>query len=1680
MSFPAEAEQLVDLVERQVAATPDAVALRTSTTRLTYAQLDRTANRWAHHLNHHAQPENPIAICASPDAQLFALLLATLKTNTTYLPVDPHQPDERIHHILHQTNPPLVLTDPTHYRRIRALAPSGTTIQTRTDPPAHESTKPPRTRHPHTSTYIVYTSGSTGRPKGITLTEATIRNPAEFQLGRGGGRRTGAQLSSIGFDVSLLEIFVTWLSGGTLVVADEQQRQDPDALLRLLAEQQVERLYLGPALLTQLAYAWWRRPVELALSEVLVSGDALRLTGAVREFVHSLAPGAVLENQYGPSETHEATAALLSGQREHWPEAPSIGRAITNVPVYVLDEFLNPVPAGVPGEIYVAGPGLARGYVARADLTAERFVADPYAAVPGTRMYRTGDRARRRADGALEFLGRTDDQVKIRGYRVELGEVEATLAACPGVASAAVTVVEGTGGVEVLSGYVALSAPAPSVRRIREFLAEKLPDHMIPAAMTVVEDMPLNRNGKVDRRALPAPELSRPELSSEYEPARTSHEQILCHIWCTVLGLDDIGIHDDFFELGGHSLLVTQVISRIRTAFAVDLPTRTLFEHRTVAALSPLVDSASRDELPPIPRRRGEEPDLSFAQQRIWLIEQLTPGTPMYAVENLWHITGALDTTALTRALELIWHRHDALRATFRDEHGSPRQHPRPAGELPVPVADLSHLSPAEAEAAAKRFVEQDAAAGFDLGTGPLLRARLFRVRTDDHLLMINFHHIAVDGWSMRVLWQEFTAAYEAFRAGAQPRLPQLPVDYADYADWQRRWLEGEQAQQQLRFWREELDGADFALELPTDHDRPAALTGRGQRVHFSFDRELTHRLRDVARQHSATMFMVLQAALDVVLARNAASTDIVTGSPVAGRSRPELEGLIGFLVNTIPLRVSWSGDPAFTEVLARVRTSALGAFSNDDVPFERIVEDLAPVRDLARNPLFQVCFVFDNSLEFEAPAELAVEQVATEPASTRFDLELLVDEYPDEMRGFLGFSVDLFDESTARRFLEHFRNVLNHIAEDPECRLSRIPMLGTEQRHTLLAAFNRQNGFELPVGRDLASMVEHQVAATPDAIALRTGTTQLTYAELDRAANQWAHHLKQHSTRPETPIGICTAPGPELFTLLLATLKTKTTYLPLDPHQPDDRLHHILHQTNPPLVLTHPAHQQRIEQLTPPTTTIHTTTNAPTDQPTTPPPRTHHPHTSAYIVYTSGSTGEPKGITLTARTIEHFVGWQLALDPRPRVCAQLATTGFDVSLQEFFVTVIGGGTLVVPTEEERGDADRVLRVLADNGVQRAYLPPAQLEELALAHRPGSADRQPLVLDEMIMAGEALRLSGAVRDFVSALGPDAVVENQYGSCETYKVSATVLSGDSAQWPELPSIGRPVSNVSAYVLDDFLNPAPIGVPGELYVSSPALARGYVARPDLTAERFVADPYADAPGTRMYRTGDRARWQPDGTLDFIGRTDDQVKIRGYRVEPGEVEAALTAAPGVGAAAVKVVEAAGGQTVLAGYAVPAAGSSTTADDVRKFLRSKLSDYMVPATLQLLQALPLTRNGKVDRAALPEPVLRRPELSSEYTPPRSSHEEILAQLWCGVLGLDDIGVHDDFFELGGHSLLVTQITSRIRDAFAIDLPTRTLFEHRTIAALADAVEEAVVAAVAAMPEEAVRSETAPDPNDS
>ncbi|MEU4996220.1 amino acid adenylation domain-containing protein [Streptomyces sp. NPDC021622] len=1641
------------LFEERVAGAPDAAAVLSAGDEVafTYVELNARANRLARLLvERGVGPEQVVALALPRSPELVVAVLAVLKAGAAYLPIDTAYPVERIGFMLRDAGPSVVLADSASVgllpqEGVTALVLNGVGVEERlaglsaADLSDADRVAPLVPDHP---AYVIYTSGSTGVPKGVVAHHAGLVNLAlaqseQWQIDT---HSRVLQFASPSFDAAASEIFTALLSGGALVTADAEQLAPGAALAAVLRDASVSHCTLPPSALPLLEVADVPQSMTLVVAGEACGPDAVERWSAGRQMI----------NAYGPSET---TVCATMSEPLSGAVVPPIGHPIANVRVYVLNAGLAPVPPGVPGELYVAGAGVARGYLGRPGLTGQRFVADPYGP-PGTRMYRTGDLARWNPDGTLQFLGRADDQVKLRGFRIELGEIEAALTAAPGVVGAVAVIREDRPGDHRLVGYVVPENNSHGVDTvaIRTLLADRLPDYMVPAAVVTVTELPLTPNGKLDRKALPAPDYSSGNGPSR--APRDAREEILAGLFAEVLGLESsqVSVEDDFFTLGGHSLLAMRLIGRIRAVLGTDLAIRDLFTAPTIATLARTLDTGtdatSRPALLPATTRPQPIP-LSFAQRRLWFLYRLEGPSPTYNVPVVLRLTGPLDADALQAALGDVVERHEALRTVFPDVDGQPHQHICPAAEarpdLTVETIDEADLTTA---------IDQAVRHSFDLATELPLRARLFSLGEDEHVLVLTIHHIAGDGWSMGPLARDLSTAYAARRDGHTPAWTPLPVQYADYTLWQRELLgdEGDPDSllaSQAAYWREALAGLPERLELPTDHPYPEQAGYEGASLPVHVDAELHQALTALARSTQTTVFMVLQAAIGVLLHRLGAGTDIPIGTPVAGRSEDELDDLVGFFVNTLVLRTDLTGDPTFTELLDRVRERNLNAYAHQDIPFESLVEAVNPTRSLAHHPLFQVTLAFNNTppTSVNFPAVEAVREFADVQAA-RMDLTVNLaerhgdDGAPDGIAGVLTYRTDLFEPGTATALVERLLRVLRAVADNPGGRVAAVGVLSDGERHQLIDRWN-DTAAPVPSGT-VTELFQAQAHATPDATALITdGAAHTSYAELNTRANQLARILIERDVGPEHVVALALPRSPRLIVAVLAVLKAGAAYLPIDTGYPVDRIRFMVRDARPTLVLTDTdtdtdtdtttdglwADGTPVLRLDDPAVQAQLARLDASDA--TDPATAAHPESPAYVIYTSGSTGVPKGVVahhagLVNLALAQSEQWQIG--PRSRVL-QFASPSFDAAASEIFTALLSGGALVLAGAERLMPGEALGRVARDAGVTHCTLPPSALNVLDVADVPQSMT--------LVVAGEAC-------------GPDAVERwsagrqmiNAYGPSET-TVCATM--SEPLTGAVVPPIGRPIANVRTYVLDAGLSPVPPGVPGELYVAGAGVARGYLGRPGLTGQRFVADPYGP-PGTRMYRTGDLARWNPDGTLQFLGRADDQVKLRGFRIELGEIEAALKGCPGVAGAAAVIREDRPGDRRLVGYVVPennSHGVDTVA--IRNLLADRLPDYMVPAAVVPLPQLPLTPNGKLDRKALPAPDYTLGATSTTRAP-STPEEKALTALYAEVLGLDParIGLDDSFFALGGDSISSIVLVSRARE-HGLDISPRDIFKDQT-----------------------------------
>jgi amino acid adenylation domain-containing protein len=1643
-----------DLFEAQARATPDAIALEYGPDRLTYRELDEEANKLAHYLRERGVGlDVPVGLCMERSLQMLIGMLAILKAGGAYVPIDPQYPADRISFQLQDAKAALVLTqgDP-----ISGLAESGVPVVRVDDlgPLPERKEAPKGSSHPAAGAYVIYTSGSTGRPKGVVMTHSALANLLHWQLGQTPEPARTLQFTSIGFDVSFQEIFSTWLCGGTLILVNEEVRRDPPALLRVIDEARIERLFMPFAVLQHLALAA-DAPVR-SLRQVITAGEQLQKTEELTAFLERM-PGVTLSNQYGPTEAHVVTAYLMEGSPADWPLSPPIGKPIGNDTIYILDARMQPAPVGVAGELYIGGTGVARGYLNRPDMTAEKFVPDPFSAFPGARLYRTCDLCRYLSDGNIEFLGRIDHQVKVRGFRIELGEIESVLMAHPDVKEAVVLARQDNPGEKRLVAYLsAVGNVAINNSALREYLRGKLPDYMVPSAFVAVDHLSLNSNGKVDRKALPAPDT---DLFSEgFVGPRNAIEESLAQVWSELLHVDGIGVHSNFFELGGHSLLATRVTSRIRSAFGVELPISALFESPTIAGLADRISASLRAVsgpvlLPAPPLARGERGGplpLSFSQQRLWFLDQYEPGSPQYNISSALRLSGELNQEALKRSLTEIVRRHEVLRTIFTVIQDEPAQIVQEPYTVSIAVTDLAVLPADAREKEARRLAYEEAQKPFDLSTGPLLRASLLKISESDHVLLLSVHHIVSDGWSMGVLTREMTALYNAFVAGAPSPLAELPIQFGDYAAWQREWLSGDVLSAQLSHWKDHLAGAPALLELPTDRPRPAAQTYHGDRKRVLLPAGLTQSLKALGRQENATLFMTLLAAFNVLLFRYCRQEEIVVGTAIANRTRSETEGLIGCFFNSLAIHTSLSESPTFNELLARVRQATLSAYVHQDLPFEKVVDELAPERSLSYSPIYQVMFILQNTPgETLALKGLQAEPLGDESVNLKIDLQLTAMQRGEELLLSLVYNTDLFDSDRMERLLSHFETLLQGIVSNPTENVGRLPMLTQAERTQLLVEWNSAPGNHKP-SRTIHDVFAERAAQTPDATAVVYEDQSLSYKELDERSNQLAHSLRRQGVGPETLVGLCVERSLDLVIGLLGILKAGGAYVPLDPAYPEERLAFMLESSNASILLTQEplrgkleGHGARIVRLDDSSIFTNESAEAPACDTT--------PDNLAYAIFTSGSTGRPKGVQICHGQV---VGMIEELHSRVGTDSNDSWTvfhsyAFDFSVWELWSPLLSGGKLVVVPKETTHSPEALHELLCNQKVTIVNLTPSVLGALLRFQKEAAGSLPALSLRAIHCGGEALPRD--VAEEVLELG--LPVWNFYGPTEsTVWATLSRVAKDGLDQPVV-GIGQPFGGRQVYILSDNLEPLPVGVPGELYIGGAGLARGYTARAELTAERFVPDPFSGLAGARLYKTGDLCRYMADGTIEYIGRSDHQVKIRGFRIELGEIESVLLDHGSVREAVVVVREDKAGDKQLVAYVVGREGDPEP-DVLREHLKKRLPEYMAPSVFVSLPALPLSPNGKVDRKALPAP--EYDAQNDEFVPPRTPVEECLAEIWALVLGRDRVGVMANFFELGGHSLLAAQVVSRIRSTFDVNLPLRILFEAPTISGLAKRVLEA------------------------
>ena len=1644
------------LFESQVDRSPDDVAIVFEGDSLTYRELECRANQLGRRLlKMGVGPNVLVALCVERSLEMVVGLLGILKAGGSYVPLDPAYPADRIEFMLRDSHSAILLTQADLVATLPANEATMLCLDSEWRDIAGESDE--RIMGAASASdlaYVIYTSGSTGRPKGVEIPHRAVVNfLCSFRDEPGLSEKDIlVAVTTLSFDIAGLELYLPLTVGARIILASRTVASDGTELSRLLAASGATVMQATPATWRLLLEADWQGDPEF---RILCGGETLP-----RDLAERLLPlCGKLWNLYGPT---EATIWSTIHRVESGAGLVPIGHPIANTEIQILDEKNKPVPVNSAGELYIGGDGLARGYLKRPELTAERFVAHPFDDTPGARLYRTGDLAKFRDDGTIEHMGRVDFQVKVRGFRIELGEIENALEQQHSVRQAVVLAREDVPGEKRLVAYVVSARDqAPKGRELRECISATLPDYMVPGLFVFLDSLPLTPNGKVDRKALPAPDNQRQGVTEDYVAPRTPNEELLANIWAEVLRIDRVGVEDNYFDLGGDSLKIAQIATRVRETLQVNVPIRAIFEQPTVAGLTAVIERLQRDDDGPkeVPIRRvprdGHLP-LSFAQERVWFIHQLNPQNLAYNFQSTLRFTGKLDREALERALSEIVRRHEAYRTTFPTVDGRPVQKIHRHEPLQLPVVDLSDLAPDDQDVELKKWCDVEFQRRFDLAKLPLVRWTLIRYSDTDNVLVHMEHHTVHDGWSFNLFLNELVELYSAFASGKPSRLPELDLQFADLAAWQHEWMQGEVSDHQLEYWKKELGSNPPVLELPSKGPRPKTQSFKGAAPRAEIPVALCNELRVLSRTEGTTLFMTMLAAFVALLHRYTGESDVAVGTFFANRRSRESESLIGMILNNVVIRASLEKDPTVRELMAQVRDVLLESANYQDVPFDRVVDAVQPKRDLSRNPLFQVIFSFhDEPMPERGLPGLDVKLTPViSNGSAKFDLGVIGIPHSAQVLGLRPgsesdgltmiweHSSDLFELSTIERMIAHYQGLLESMVASPDKRISELPMGTDEERHEQLVKWNATEA-DYPREKCVHHLIRAQAEKTPDAIAAVFKDEQLTYGELERRSNQLARYLRARNVGPGVLVGIHLERSLDMLVGLLGIWKAGGAYVPVDPAFPNDRQAFMVEDAALSILVT----QAKLRDTLPVEDITQVCLDADRsaisgesadrldDEAVT-------PESLAYVIYTSGSTGKPKGVQLPHRAVVNFLS-TMATEPgltaEDRLLA-VTTLSFDIAGLELYLPLTVGARVVIADRDVAANGEELAKLIGESEATVMQATPTTWRMLIDSGWAGDPDITVLCGGEALPRALAEELLTRVK----------TVWNMYGPTET-TIWSTIHPVQSGAGPV--SIGRPIANTHIYLLDSHDQPVPLGVVGELCIGGDGVALGYLGRPQLTAEKFVDHPFVDSPGAKIYRTGDLARYRPDRRLECLGRTDHQVKVRGFRIELGEIETAIERHPGVREAAVLVREDTPGDKRLVAYVGSAPEATHSSKDLVAWLRESLPEYMVPSAWVKLDAFPLTPNGKIDRRALPEPTDAPRSRSADFIAPRNHHEQQLAEIWERVLGLSPLGVQDDFFDIGGHSLLAVRLVSEIEAKMTTRIPLTTLFQVRTIENLARVV---------------------------
>jgi amino acid adenylation domain-containing protein/non-ribosomal peptide synthase protein (TIGR01720 family) len=1638
-----------ELFEKQVANRPDSISALFKECHLTYSELNRRSNQLAHYLRRYGvTPDELVALYLERSLELIVGMLGILKAGGAYLPLDPIFPKERVVMLLNDAEPSVMVSQGRLREGLKHQEIQIVCLDADWEDIARESHEnPSNSMAADNLVYAIYTSGSTGRPKAVAIEHRSLANYVNGILERLNFQNGAvyATVSTFAADLGNTSIFPSLCSGGCLHVISADCATDPGSLSSYFVRHKIDCLKIVPSHLKSLIsdqHFEWVLPCE----SLVLGGEACswKMIDQIRNL--KIAPRIL--NHYGPTEatvgvlTHEIDDDISSRLSTTLP----LSSPIANTRIYLLSFDLSVVPICLPGQIYIGGACLARCYLNRPEATAEKFIPNPFGHENGARLYQAGDLARRLPGGGLELIGRIDRQVKIAGHRVELGEIEAILREHPAIKGVEVMAVGDETGEKRLAAYVVVQIkPRPTIRDLRDFLKGKLPESIIPSTFVLLDAFPLTPNGKLDRQALLKCEVGPSEEGRASQVGeRGIVQELLEGIWGELLGLERVGANDNFFELGGHSLSAMRLCSRVQNLFSVELSLNRVFEAQTINGLTDILESAMRaglDKKPsPAERVPRDRPlPVSFAQQRLWFLEQLEPNQAIYNIPIVIRLMGRLNGPALEQCLGVVMDRHEVLRTVFQTLDEYPVQIIRHGLSFITASVDVSWLDHEARESIAAQLAADEAQRPFDLSHGPMIRARLLRIEKGDQILLLTIHHIAFDAWSRDLLIREITKLYSAFQSGGPSPLSELPIQYADFAVRQRHLLQGEYLNNLISYWKRQLSPLPPRLDLPTYHGGLGKRTFGGALQSLTLSPVTGNNLAMIGRRQRVTLFMITLAALKILLYRYTAEVDIVVGTPISNRNQNEFEGLIGFFLNTLVLRTELDGNPNFCELLERVRKTALDAYTHQELPFERLVEELQPERDLKSTPIFQVMFIYQVATEQGLPRlpGLNLKQHEFDTRLARYELTFVITEKGRELTIALEYDRGLYDPNMITGILGHLRTLLDEITINLDRRLSGLSILSDRERHQLTIDWNDTQK-DFPENVDINELIEIQVERMPDSIAVLFEDEQLSYEGLNQRANQLANYLKGAGVRSEVKVGIGIERSLAALVAWLGVLKAGGAYIPLDPAYPADRLSFILKDVRTSILLTQDSLVTRFSQNEIRMICLDTDWETIAGQSVNNLPREATADNTAYVIYTSGSTGTPKGVEICRRAVVNFLESmhrQLSLGEHD-ILFSVTSLSFDIAALELLLPLVIGGRVVIASREAVSSGIGLLTSLTESAASVMQGTPTVWQIMLESGWPGNKELK------ILCGGESLsqELASRLRD------KSAQVWNLYGPTET-TIWSTVLRTEAACGPV--SIGRPIGNTEIYLLDATMNLMPAGVRGELHIGGVGLARGYYNRPELTAEKFIADPIGHNPGRRLYRTGDLGCYRPDGNVEFLGRSDGQVKIRGFRIELGEIEAVINSHPSVRQSVVLVREDQPGQKRIVAYIVPAQVPAPSVGELRRHLTVNLPEYMIPSAVIPLDKMPLTPNAKIDRRALPAPDDSRPLLEEEYVEPQTPTEQILANLFSELLGVKRIGIYDNFFDLGGHSILSIQVVARANQN-GLRLTPKQVFNHPTIAQLA------------------------------